>query len=353
MEVLGRDRGSVMSVAASGISATSFASINAAGKVTLWDVRLQHKDCMSVTTDINMLSGAEATDLLLAADMHVAVALAGGAIIAYDLRQQGVLSVYNHTCDNEAFLAGTHPPAEQTTLIADENGAIMPFDLKQCRPTAHLSDRFFGTSTTISATSFGALSNICCGLGFIRPEGEKPLLCAMGMDGSGALYTDPQLTPSGFSLLQESDLVEASGKVLNPPLPISASFLEGYVAIGRANGMYSIAVPVANSTLFEVLAAPGHACNGLSVLEWTRGDRPRLLTCSVCGVVSLWDVMPLVLETPEGDEVIDEDLPSLDVAESVRDAVGQQVSVNCGAVIGDNLLVVGDAMGFITSCLLV
>ncbi|CBH18710.1 hypothetical protein, conserved [Trypanosoma brucei gambiense DAL972] len=355
MEVVGRGRHAVMSIAASSTCPTTFGSLDTVGAVTLWDTRLKQKDYARVEAGPTVAAEGDATELLLAADVHMALVLAGEWITSYDLRRHAKLCSYRHTCELATFLGGTHPQRETTTLVVDEDGAITPFSLLECSPTAHLPACFSGGGQTIDAPSFGSLSNWCCGLGFVKRQQQDvaPLLCAIGMDGGGAIFSSPNRQEGEFNLLGDDWLVPSSGEVINPPLLTTCSFMESYVAIGRANGMYSIATATEDGdSIMEIFASPGHAQNNLSVIGWTGTPRPRLVTCSVCGEVSAWDVLPLLeveMEESVGD-VEEGDPPPLDTSGSVREATGQMASVNCGVVIGGSRLVVGDTMGFVTTC---
>lgn len=334
-----------MSLAASATTPTAFASLEDTGAVTLWDTRLKRKDYMCVGEGAAKMKGAEATDLLLVADRQTAVVLAERTVIMYDLRQQALLHSHENPCETVAFLSGTHPRGSTTTLIADENGAIIPFDLQKCAPTTHLSERYFGTEKCLPTPSFGSLSNYCCGLGTLRRDGVHTL-CALGMDGNGAFYTDPLSAPTSFCMMD--DMTLSGGQIVNPPLPTTCSFMDGFVAVGRANGLYSVATLDDDaSTVVEVFAAPGHAANGLCVVAWTMSG--HLVTCSLCGEVSSWNLLPLLEQEPSADET-EGDLPPLDMACSVRETTKQRSIVNCGVVLDSGLFVAADTLGFVTSC---
>nr|CCC96111.1 unnamed protein product [Trypanosoma congolense IL3000] len=354
MEVLGRSKCAVMSVAASSTCDTNFASLDAAGAVTLWDMRLKKKDYMRVEADSTVSAFDDATELLFAADMHRAFVITGERIGCFDLRRHAVLDTYRHTCELVMFLDGVHPQGETTSLVIDENGAIMPFCLLQCAPAVALSARFFGSEQELTAPSFGSLTNLCCGLGFLdSPQGGRPILCAVGMDGRGAVFTEAYNQKGEFNLMGDDWLCPTGGEMINPPLLTSCSFMGGFLAIGRANGMYSIAVPNDNEdSVVDVFSSPGHAQNNLSVVKWCGPARPRLFTCSVCGELSVWDVLPLLeAEEVSADVDVEEgDPPPLMMSGSVREVTGQAVSVNCGTVVGGGKLVVGDTMGFLTAC---
>ncbi|KAH9578775.1 hypothetical protein LSM04_004399 [Trypanosoma melophagium] len=353
MEILGRGGHSIMSIAASATTPSGFASLDSAGSVLLWDTRLKRKDYVRMTNNNNNCTDGcnslkenigEATELMLASDLHIAAVLADDTVTMYDLRQQSVLQFYKHSSETVVFLNGTHPVEATSTLIIDENGAIIPFDLKNGVPTKYLSQRYFGVEKNLSKPSFGSLSNYCCAFGFIQQSGN-PFLSVIGMDGNGALYTDPLLPPVNFSIMD--DLVSADGQLVNPPLPTTCSFFEDYVAIGRANGMYSIATMDDSGSLTEIFAAPGHASNGLCFVSWTPSG--HLITCSLCGEVSAWDVLSL-LQDESSEEVEEGDLPPLILAYGVRESTGKQSVVNCGATLGSGVFVAGDTMGFVTSC---
>ncbi|KEG15575.1 putative ubiquitin-conjugating enzyme [Trypanosoma grayi] len=345
MEVLGRTGCGVMSLAASATAPTAFATVDSTGTVTLWDTRLRRKDYATVAVTAQG-DGAEATELLLASDLHLAAVLSDKVVTTYDLRQLAKVQCYEHPCEAVTFLSGAHPSGTTSTLFADEDGAVVPFDLKLCAPTNHLSQRYFAVEAELPVPSFGSLPNYCCGLGLLQDGDDGRRLCAVGMDGHGALYADPLRPPERFCVMD--DLVSTGGQVVNPPLPTACGFFENLVAIGRANGMYSIAAVDDADGVFEVLAAPGHASNGLCVVTWT--DDHRLVTCSVCGEVSVWDVLPLLQQQPPEEGAEDGDVPPLDVACSVREATGHQSVVNCGSVLGCGVCVVGDTLGFVTSC---
>ncbi|EAN87802.1 hypothetical protein C3747_120g136 [Trypanosoma cruzi] len=345
MEVLGRRGRGIMSLAASFSAPTAFASLEDTGAVTLWDTRLKRKDYMCVD-DGAIKGNGEATELLLASDRHMAVVLAENIVMAYDLRQQTLLHSFKHVSEVVAFLSGTHPHGASTTLIADENGAIIPFDLSQFAPTTCVSERYFGVEKTLSKPSFGSLSNYCCGLGLLQVK-QRQGVCALGMDGRGAFYMDPIDPPVEFCLMD--DLATARGQFVNPPLPTTCHFLGEYIATGRANGIYSIAtVDADDNSVVEVFAAPGHASNGLSVVLWTHDG--HLMTCSICGEVSMWDVMPLLLQDPPVDETEEGELPSLEKACNVRETTSHHSVVNCGTILGSGVFLAGDTMGFVTSC---
>ncbi|RNF25691.1 putative ubiquitin-conjugating enzyme [Trypanosoma conorhini] len=345
MEVLGRSGRGIMSLAASSSAPTAFASLEDTGAVTLWDTRLKRKDYVCVGKGAPQ-ERRDATELLLASDRHMAVVLAEDMIMAYDLRQQALLHAFRHVAEAVVFINGAHPYGASTTLIADDCGSIIPFDLAQFTPTTHVSERFFGAEKELVPPCFGSLTNYCCGLGVLQVD-DIQAVCAMGMDGNGELYTDPLEPPVEFCLMD--DLAAAEGQVVNPPLPTTCDFLSGYVAVGRANGMYSVAtVDTDDNVVVEVFAAPGHASNGLSVVLWTNDS--HLMTCSICGEVSVWDVMPLLLQDAPDDETEEGDLPPLKKACSVRETTQQRSVVNCGTILGSGAFLAGDTMGFVTSC---
>ncbi|ESL06312.1 hypothetical protein TRSC58_06016 [Trypanosoma rangeli SC58] len=345
MEVLGRSGRSIMSLAASSSVPTGFASLEDTGAVTLWDTRLKRKDYACVGR--GAIEGSrDATELLLASDRHMAVVLAENLILAYDLRQQALLHVFRHDAETVMFLSGAHPRGAPTTLIADEYGAIIPVDLIQFAPTTCVSERYFGAEKELSQPCFGSLSNYCCGLGVLQVDDGKAV-CSMGMDGNGELYTDPLEPSVKFSLMY--DLVPTGGQVVNPPFPTTCHFFREYMVVGRANGMYSIAtLDTDDNAVVEVFAAPAHAFNGLSVVLWTNDG--HLVTCSICGEVSMWDVMPLLLQDLPADEAEEGELPPLEKACSVRETTRQQSVVNCGVILDSGAFLFGDTMGFVTSC---
>lgn len=309
-------------------------------------------------------------------------ASASGLIGLADGREGSKVCAYQHSEGVAQFLAGTHPQGEPTTLFIDDNGAIVPIRICTLTPTETLPVSVFGGEHKISIDtqpseerarfpSFGKLSNICCGLTRAtsstampcasKEETTVPLLVALGMDGNGALYSSSSASLS----FQVSVDFESSKQVANPPLPTCLSAVRNRIAIGRADGSYTIADIHGKKEVIEKLTAPGHPMSGLCGVEWLGKRHPcddsccsqplfeelePLLTVSLTGDVTVWRAQEFLLGEEEED-ADDDGLPTVCSAYSIRDAVGSPSSVtNCMCGMGERNVIFGDTLGNIIFC---
>lgn len=346
MELLGSLKGCVTALSASSVNDTSFASLRSDATVSLWDTRLKKRNYMSVPTARGggrggtALEDNYATEVLYAADRDLVVALCNNEIRFVDVRRQmDVLAVYSHTSEVIGFVAGKHPCGRRTTLVVDEEGYVMALDLQTMRPTTAVEEWVFGCNAPLTVgggrgddgPGFGQLSNLCCGLGLVDVEDggereEEGLGCravlAVGMDGKGQLYRNPS---SAFPIEVSFDALAMDGtlQVVNPPFPACCCFHGNRVVVGKADGSYEmLEVSAGGAGLESVMAAPGHATNGLSCVLWADVGRGELLTASLCGQLTAWGVGAFLDEGEDGS-----DMPAVTAALDHRECVGSGTAV--------------------------
>lgn len=389
----------------SNVRSSCFISLCENGSWNVWDVRCNNKTkpASQLQTKKNNTTASKIyEEVLFAEDQHSILTIAeGGLIELYDTRKVGTshstlrqkeaddtVRVYQHPADVMQFVAGPHPKGESITLFVDEIGAVVPLHISSLMPTEVLPRSTFHSTAKIdnevlqkegrTYPSFGELSNICCGLSRTtasnltarssKEEIPVPLLIAQGMDGCGVLYRSPS-SFNPFDLPISFD--DGRKLVANPPLPTCLSVLRDRVAIGRADGSYTITEIQGGESVVELLTAPGHPTSGLCGVEWLgSGDQNNvlstaqrsmeglepLLTVSLTGDVTVWRVQEFLLDT-EGtsdneDEVVEyADFPAVCSAYSIRDVVNSTLSVtNCLTTLGDEDIMFGDNLGNIVSC---
>lgn len=354
------------------------------------------------TQKSNTLASKIYEEVLYADDQHsILTIVEGGLIELYDTRKVGTshstlrkngandtVRVYQHPKDILQFVAGPHPKGESITLFVDESGAVVPLYISSLMPTEVLPRSTFHSTDKLDAEisqmeektypSFGELSNICCGLSRTavsnlttcssKEEMIVPLLIAQGMDGCGVLYRSPS---SFYPFELPLSFDEEKKLVANPPLPTCISVLRDRVAIGRADGSYTITEIQESENVVEVLTAPGHPASGICGVEWLgSGDQNNvlsvaqrseeglepLLTVSLTGDVTVWRVQEFLLDTENkcddgAEEVEYTELPAVCSAYSIRDVVNSNLSViNCLTTIEDRHMMFGDTLGNIVSC---
>ncbi|KAK7196117.1 hypothetical protein NESM_000546600 [Novymonas esmeraldas] len=347
MELLGREAAGVVSTACSAASATSFATLSSQGSLTLWDVRLPRRRNYMTLHNPNRAAAADASELLYLHDRHTAVALCGNTVQLFDTRKCiSCVSELTHDAECVAQLRGAPPAGCTTTLIADEEGAMFAYDVGRGTRVNHVEPYVFGTaSATLPATGrFGSLSNYCSGLHCVD-VGAARLLLAVGMDGAGALYSaadGAHSTRTSFSVACEPPR-RGDAQMVNPPLVNCTAVCGARVAVGRADGMYSV-YDAASTGLEEAMASPGHAVNGLCYVDWVTPE--VLLTVSLCGDVSGWAVGAFMAGGSDGEEEEEEVGPAAVAALAHRDVDGCRLAtVNCADRLESNRYVIGDHLG--------
>lgn len=347
MEVLGRIENGIESISSSSVSPTSFVSLCSNGTVSLWDTRLKNPRYATIERPRFNQSG-EPAEVLFAEDRWSALVAWGRSLVREDTRMLRAEAFYHHDCEIASFLSGKQPIGEASVLFVDENGSAVPFSIATTSPTLKVPHRIYESCISLEQENdrFGSLTNLCCGVEQATGPDGRRLLCILGMDGMGTL------TPSSlFSSKFQLDLsMQMSGQVVNPPLPTCCRALSGRVAVGRADGTYSILdIDEDCCGLVEELIAPGHESSGLCSVEWV-GERgaERLLTVSLSGDITAWDVQGY-LQTP-ADEVMD-DLPPVCSAYAVRESLGVKKSIiNCAAAVNEATMLFGDTLGHSLLC---
>ncbi|CAJ1034618.1 hypothetical protein Q4I30_006877 [Leishmania utingensis] len=355
MEFLGRESAGVVSVACSSASTTSFATLSSHGALTLWDVRIPRKNYMTLHNP-NKAAAKEASELRYLHDRHAAVALCGNTVQLFDTRKC-VSCVSEFTSGKEcvAFLKDEPPANSTTTLIADEDGGMFVYDITDGTRPPYVEAYIFGEehrSPLPQGHRFGRLTNYCSGLHCVDlaiGEGSTAtrLLFAVGMDGEGALYSGADDTGSArvaFSISQESPR-SGSGQMVNPPLVNCTAICGAQVAVGRADGMYSV-FEVERSGLSEAMASPGHAINGLCYVNWV--SPAVLLTTSLCGEITGWAIGEYMAGN-SGEEEEEAEGPEVVAALAHREVPGCQLAtVNCADRLAAMRYIFGDTLGGVT-----
>lgn len=377
MELLGRESADVVSVSCSPASSTTFATLSGKGSLTMWDTRLKRRNYLSIANP-NTATGAEATELRYYQDRHVAVALCGNTVQLYDTRKTlSVVAEYAHPTECVGFLKTALPSEAETLLLIDEDGGMFPLSLMDGTRRDVLEAYVLGRPYSLPGLEeggWGELDNYCSGLHCVditeREERDTTtshssrVLFAVGMDGNGALYggaeeegksDDATITSSSNSCgaairrtpfcIMEAPQERQTAQMVNPPLVNCTAVCGSLVAAGRADGTYSI-YSVSSDGPEALLEAPGHAVNGLCLVDWLTSN--VLLTTSLCGEVTGWNVGALL--AAEVDEEEEEgELPDVVTAFAHREVAGCQLAtVNCGDRLGDSSYVFGDTMGGVT-----
>ncbi|KAG5496449.1 hypothetical protein JKF63_02751 [Porcisia hertigi] len=355
MEFLGRESSGVVSIACSLGSSTSFATLSRLGTLTLWDLRLPRKNYLSFQNP-NRVAAREASELRYLHHRHAAVALCGNTVQLFDTRKcMSCVAEFTHDKECVAFLRDEPPTDSITTLIVDEDGGIFSYDIMNGSRPSYMEAYVFGRSERSPLPEggrFGHLSNYCSGLHCIdlapdEASAAMRLLFAVGMDGEGALYNRSDDTDSArlaFSISQESPSCGGT-QMVNPPLVNCTTVCGAQVAVGRANGMYSV-YDVERCGLNEAMASPGHAMNGLCYVDWVT---PRvLLTTSLCGDVTGWAVGAF-LEASAGEDEEDVEGPEVVAALAHREVPECRLAtVNCADCLGGMRYIFGDHIGGVT-----
>ncbi|CAJ1991946.1 hypothetical protein conserved [Leishmania donovani] len=355
MEFLGREAAGVVSIACSSASTTSFATLSSHGTLSLWDVRIPRRNYMKFRNP-NSAATAAASELRYLHDRHAAVALCGKTVQLFDTRKC-ISCVSEFTSDKEcvAFLRDEPPPDSTTTLIVDEDGGMFAYDIADGTRPPYIEAYVFGQQERCplpKGSRFGCLTNYCSGLHCVDlAPGEDGtatrLLFAVGMDGEGALYSGADDTGSvrvAFSIAHESSSC-GNAPMVNPPLVNCTAICGAQVAVGRADGMYSV-YEIERSGLDEAMVSPGHAVNGLCYVDWVSPE--LLLTVSLCGEVTGWAVGAFMAgssaeaeEEAEGPEVV--------AALAHREVPGCQLAtVNCADRLAGTRYIFGDHLGGVT-----
>lgn len=369
MELLGKRTGGgdVAALSPSGASDTAFASLSSDGTVSVWDTRLSKRNYLNIPTARSRGDTCEGTEVLFAADRNLVVALCDRHVRFVDVRSSlAVLGEYTHTSEVVRFVAGAHPHGRCTTLMIDENGTVVPLDLQTMQPTAVVEEWVFGGQAEAppadhalgrSTPGFGQLSNYCCGLGLVDTAaraaadeeadgsaGPSRALVAVGMDGNSEFHPSPAVALP-FTVAFDSLAAGTAPQMVNPPLPVCAAFHKDRVAVGKADGTYEVlAVADGAMGLEELMAAPGHASNGLCYLQWAAQGR-QLLTASLCGQVTVWAVAAFM----EADEDCYDDLPAIVAALDHRECVGSRTAVlNGGSQLARDKYLLCDSEGNVT-----
>lgn len=370
MDILGKTPEDIVSLCSgdhgASSSTTTFASLGGGGTIKLWDTRLQRRDYATIPNP-NKNAAVEASELKYIPDRRCAIALCGSTIQVYDLRRTFTLvAEYQHDTEWAALLKAPLPQSASTTLVIDEEGVIVSFDFN-CGTIAHFVDPFvFGEKKKLEGKQgFGSLSNYCCGLQLIETAGSAMngvgggaaeadssphLLLALGMDGEGVLYSGvgEEKNTHRFSIPCISPGNETAPQLINPPLLNCVAVLHQKVAVGRADGMYSIFSVEENHTLVEEMGAPGHAHNGLCYVDWMTRD--SLLTISLCGEVTGWNVGDFMAAEVTSEEE-EPDLPEVLLAWAHREATHLPSSiVNCAERLTNDTYLIGDTSGYVTTC---
>ncbi|KAG5495705.1 hypothetical protein GH5_03370 [Leishmania sp. Ghana 2012 LV757] len=355
MEFLGRESEGVVSVACSSASTTSFATLSSRGDLTLWDVRIPRRKYMTFCNP-NSAAAVEASELRFLHDRHAAVALCGNTVQLFDTRKcMSCLSEFTSNRECVAFLKDEPPMGSSTTLIADEDGSMFSYSIVDGSRPPYVEAYIFGRqhhSPLPQGSGFGSLASYCSGLHCIDlaiGEGDAAtrLLFAVGMDGEGALYSGADNTESAcvaFSIAHESPMCGHT-QIVNPPLVNCTAVCGAQVAVGRANGMYSI-YDIERRGLDEAMASPGHASNGLCYVDWVSPD--VLLTTSLCGDITGWDIGAFMAGSG-GEEEEEGEGPEVVAALAHREVPGcQQATVNCADRLADMHYIFGDHRGGVT-----
>ncbi|GET91726.1 hypothetical protein, conserved [Leishmania tarentolae] len=352
MEFLGRESAGVVSIACSSASTTSFATLSSHGALTLWDVRIPRRNYMTLRNP-NKVAAPEASELRYLHDRHTAIALCGKTVQLFDTRRC-ISCVSELTNDKEcvAFLRDEPPAGCATTLIVDDDGGIFAYNTADGSRPAYMETYIFGQperSAVPTGSRFGRLTNYCSGLHCVDlppDEGDiaTRLLFVVGMDGEGALYSGPDDTDAtrvAFSITHESP-TRSNAQMINPPLVNCTAVCGAQVAVGRADGMYSV-YEVQRTGLDEAMSSPGHAINGLCYVDWVSPE--VLLTASLCGEVTGWAVGAFMAdsggeaeEEAEGPEVVE--------ALAYREVPGCELAtVNCADRLSGMQYIFGDYLG--------
>ncbi|EPY29233.1 hypothetical protein STCU_04658 [Strigomonas culicis] len=340
-----------MSVSGTATSNVAFAALSEKGFISLWDTRLKNKCYTTISSQRLTERRAEedSSELLYLPEQHRAVRLWGSALHVVDTRKtMDVLSTYHHTAELTSFMANFPCSAATTALpVIDESGAVLSIGLSDGAPCAAMPTELFGVPMAVADArrGFGALSNLCCGFGAVG--GPQRTVFTLAMDAQGALY-GPDGAARPFTL--EEEMSATNGMVVNPALPTCCAFQRApssRVAVGRANGVYDVVDVEADGAVVTQLSAPGHAVNGLCHLSWSPAG---LLTVSLCGELTAWDVEGFLAEDEDEQEA--GALPAVKAALSHRGVTGSAHAVmNCGTQLGDtSRYILGDSNGVVALC---
>jgi hypothetical protein len=366
MELLGREMADVVSVACSSSSPTAFATLSGQGTLTLWDLRLKRKNYLSLPNP-NHVAKTEATELRFYHDRHAAIALCGNTVQLYDTRKSlSVLAEYVHPKECVAFLKTPPPATAETTLIVDEDGGMFPFCIRDGTRQRTLEAYILGKPCTLPPGQdvLGDLNNYCSGLHCVDVSSSgndgaeaARVLFAVGMDGHGALHRCADLrssTSDGGAVqripfnIMEAPQERQKEQLVNPPLVNYTTLCHAMLAVGRADGTYTV-YNVERDGLEALLEAPGHAVNGLCYVDWLSPE--VLITTSICGEVTGWNVGSfLAAADDDGAEDEEGDLPEVVAAFTHREVPGCQLAtLNCGdRLSGGSSYVFGDHLGGVT-----
>lgn len=356
MELLGTREGEGISgISCSEESLTSFVAVSSCGVISLWDLRLKSKCYASIASSTRggsvvrsepsnscTTNDFEGDEVLLIPGANTALCLGGSTLELFDIRKLSAgAHKYTHYTGLVRFVSGKHPRGSASTLVVDEDGRIIPIDVQRLERASLVPPGIFDSEGILDATDhFGSLSNYCCGLEKVGLKDGRRMLLSIGMDGGGAVFQ----SPTESFLFQLSSSFGSSPQIVNPPLPTCCRCLNDLLAVGRGNGTYTVARidPEDDDVVVEEFTARGHASNGLCGVEWL-GE--LLLTTSVCGDLSVWDI-PQFMSVPEEEwEKEGNDLPNLRSAYSIREFSQQPVVVNCVEKRQEDSLIIGDMLG--------
>ncbi|EPY37967.1 hypothetical protein AGDE_05649 [Angomonas deanei] len=331
----------VMSLSGSRVEETLFASLPESGMMSLWDTRTSGAVFTATAQAFSTDCGSE----ILLVDHHQrVVTLCGNRAQFIDIRQSNkILSEYIHSSELVCFNSAPVLESDGHILAVDEDGRILSLSLSTGEPTGEVDGSVFGQPVSVGTTGFGQLDNYCCGLGPVSsPQGVR-LLLALGMSGTGVVYSSPF---EATTLQLEEDNTNSSNMVVNPPLPTCCAFEEGKVAVGKANGMYDILFCEEDGTMETVMSAPGDAANGIVYVDWSPVG---LLTVSLCGEITAWDVEEFLDEDPLTQD--EGRLPRVSGALSHRGTTGSgRAVVNCASRLGPSAVyVLADTEGNIAT----
>lgn len=348
MEILGTLDESIVSISPSSLNSNIFVSLSQSGSLALWDTRQSTKYHLMNSGGCNN----DYSEVLCIYERSEVLSVCEDTIELYDIRKVGgCVKKYTHDVEVVQFLSGIHKKDATTTLFVDENGAVVPFDILSVSPSPIIPAYVFGSDVVIAAGNdrFGTLPNYCCGFEQFVID-DNHFLLTLGMDGEGKLFSSADdMMPFLFS----QDM-EATGQIVNPPLPTCSRVFHNLIAVGRADGTYTIATinPNSDTCITEELSAPGHECSGLCAVEWVGAiGNHRLLTVSLSGDITAWNVLELLNVPEEELEENNDDLPPVSSAYTTREITKSKNSIiNCVCKQSEELVVLGDTLGNVISC---
>lgn len=331
------------------------------GLVKLWDTRLPRKKDFITIADKSALS--DLMEMQWCPAEMTATAVCGDRLVWLDFRQPTGPQHVESLPSDVSFVSRSSRRSRvgrdgsDALLVADDDGNLYVTDVaagKGCH------------KVPILPVEGHTLDNICCGMG-------QSFDAASGVTvdwvlSMGGLLSGLQLTPTATAgwraaVIASHNVMEGDDRLgqartgaaaakrqqlCNPPIPTCMAVSGGeacgdvegrWIAVGHADGQYTIMESTPFGEGEVALVAPGHESNGLVSLSWIpkRGSDggicDSLLTVALSGEVTLWHVGPLLAPVEEGDDGTSGELPDVLFAASTREATMRPRAVmNCATV---------------------